>query len=292
MGRVNIKEINKIKSNKLKEKRFKEELNKNKHDYNLMYAYAKFLYSLNRKKDNGTLNFLLNEVMHKSNDASLMTSAKRKKAQYFQSIGNYDGAEYLLLQILEEDPTNYKCINTLALLQLKILNIEKAKALFKMSLQAEERNIRTDAYENLINIYILDQDYDRALDIVNQLLEDEQAKAYDKFIHFSLARIYRGKKEYEKAYTHMEKVPSLSSRYGNVALEKVRLYSETNDEEKLNIALQDLKLYNALEEKIDIAYELMVLAENQGNHEEKEKQKGKLLSLKNKYTHGNNDHFK
>lgn len=291
MEKVNIKEINKIKSTKLREKKFEEELKKHKKDYSLMYAYAKFLYSLNRKKDNNKLNFLLNEVMHKSDDTSLVISAKRKKAQFFQSIEKYDDAENLLLEILEKDPTNYKCINTLGKLELKILNVEKAKALFKMSLHAEERTIRTDAYESLINIYILDKDYDRALNVVNQLLEDEKAKAYDKFIHFSLAQIYRGKKEYEKAYSHMEKVPSLSSRYGNVALEKVRLYSETNDGEKLSIAIQDLRLYNALEDKIDIAYELMLLAQKNGNDEEIDKQKNKFLSLRNQYKHHNNDHF-
>lgn len=246
---------------------------------------------MNHKKDNPEVCHLLNQVIEHSNNVRLLNKAKMKKAQFLQSIAKYQSAEKLLMEVLENNPTSYKCIILLAQLKYKIYEVEEAKKLFRYSLNSTQKKYRTAAYRNLIELYIAEEDYDHALQVVQEFLLDDDTKKYENFIYFSLMRIYRGKKDYEQAYHYMDQITGLPHKMGNLALEKVYLYTETNDMEKLQNAYKDLQFYNTIEDKIDIEYNLMLIEEEKQNFPNREKHKNKMLSLKNTYKHQFNDHL-
>lgn len=286
------KEIKSIKNNKQKEKYYRHLISERKTDFFLLYSFAEFLYSINHKKDNPEVCYLLDQVIDNSNNIQLINKAKMKKAQFLQSIAKYQSAEILYMEVLKSNPNSYKCSILLAQLKYKTYEVEKAKKWLRYTLNSTQRKYRTAAYRNLIELYINEEDYDHALQIVQNFLSDDYTKKYENFISFSLARIYRGKKDYDQACYYMDQVTGLHHKLGNLALEKVRLYTETNNIEKLEKAYNDLSFYQSIEDKIDIEYNLMLIDEQQQNLPNREKHKNKMLSLKNTYRQQFNDHLK
>lgn len=292
MIKEEIKRINSIQNVKARKKEYRKQEKIYHNNMQFIYAFAKFLYTLNQKENNNEVHYLLNKVINnEETEEKLKVKAQIKLAQFYMSRGEYTKAENLLVSILDKNPDYYKCILTLAQLKVKTCEMDIAKKLFQYVTKSPLCKYRKKAYQNLIEFYILEEEYDQALKVIEDSKEDKKASLYENYVLFSLARIYRGKKEYDKAKEHLEKITGLNRDFGILSLEQVYLYSETNDIEKLNMAKEELKRYRKPEEKIEIESALMFIEEKNGNHEEAMMHKNKMLAIRHAYRCNKNDHF-
>lgn len=292
MPEEDFKQIDAIKNVKEREKEYRKRLSIQKNNMPLTYAFARFLYSLNQKKNNNEVHFLFKEVINSEYaEEGLKTKAKMKLAQFYMSRGDYHKAEDVLLPVLDEHPDFYKGILIFADLKVKTCEMYTARKLFQHVAESPMNKYRKKAYQSLIELYILEEEYDLALQVIQTSKEDKGASLYENYINYSLARIYRGKKEYKKAKKYLEKTTGLSRNFGMLSLEQVHLYSAINDFEKVEEAKKELKLYRKPEEKIEIESALMLLEANNGNHEEALKHKKKMMKIRSIYRKNQNDHF-
>ncbi len=289
MTNQELKDTLALKNNKIKERILREATYTDKQNYKLYYEFAKFLLDLNRKKDNKEIMHLLNEIIHNADNKKLIHKAKIKKVELLTSTNEYLYAEHILYNMLEENENDYKAIIALGKLKTKTYEFEIAKKCFKYALNCDDRDDRTDAYTNLIDLYIENEDYIQAFNYLDALINDQKCKKYDNYNNYTYARIYRGIGDYDKAIEYMDKVTGLHERYGLLVVEQLYLYNAVGDDEKVSDILEKMGAHQAPEKRIQYEEALMNIALKNNNNTQAEMHKNKMLTLKKSYLCNSNN---
>jgi tetratricopeptide (TPR) repeat protein len=146
---------------------------------------------------------------------------------------NYAAAEKEFLRTLDIYPEHAGALQNMGLLLLKLSRVDEAKDYFKLSL-------RTDALNNLGNIFLRDNDTSDALKFFAFAIKLEPQ---NPILNYNLARSYQLLEEKEKALHYYEKAislkPDMYNAYYNIAIIHTQL---GNSERAINSFYEYLKL--------------------------------------------------